>query len=250
MTTYIYKDELYHHGIKGQRWGVRRYQNSDGSLTPEGQKRYGTAFENPKTSRAEYKKQIKEAKSNRLSRDRKIQDDYDRGERSIEKNYKRYQNLSDEDYRREERLDLNAQSKWKQSKNKYKEDVARAKDLRRGINREELNKNIKDYSKTFNEASETSDAADELWNKAAEQYKSLAKTPFGRIREVSKAQRGKGSEAAAKYIETWDKASSTADRADELWKEAKEKFGKTGRNYIERVYNNIEYDIRQNRKKG
>ena len=32
-------DELYHHGIKGQKWGVRRYQNSDGTLTPEGKKR-------------------------------------------------------------------------------------------------------------------------------------------------------------------------------------------------------------------
>lgn len=32
--------EMYHHGIKGQRWGIRRYQNPDGSLTPEGQKRY------------------------------------------------------------------------------------------------------------------------------------------------------------------------------------------------------------------
>lgn len=32
--------ELYHHGIKGQRWGVRRYQNEDGTLTPEGKKRY------------------------------------------------------------------------------------------------------------------------------------------------------------------------------------------------------------------
>ncbi len=32
--------ELYHHGIKGQRWGVRRYQNKDGTLTPEGVKRY------------------------------------------------------------------------------------------------------------------------------------------------------------------------------------------------------------------
>ena len=30
-----------HHGIKGQKWGIRRYQNPDGSLTPEGIKRYG-----------------------------------------------------------------------------------------------------------------------------------------------------------------------------------------------------------------
>lgn len=32
--------ELYHHGIKGQRWGVRRYQNTDGSLTSKGRTRY------------------------------------------------------------------------------------------------------------------------------------------------------------------------------------------------------------------
>lgn len=33
-------NELYHHGIKGQKWGRRRFQNSDGSLTAEGKKRY------------------------------------------------------------------------------------------------------------------------------------------------------------------------------------------------------------------
>ena len=33
-------EELYHHGIKGMRWGVRRFQNKSGSLTPAGKKRY------------------------------------------------------------------------------------------------------------------------------------------------------------------------------------------------------------------
>lgn len=37
------QDELYHHGIKGQKWGVRRFQNSDGSLTPAGKQRYGNS---------------------------------------------------------------------------------------------------------------------------------------------------------------------------------------------------------------
>ena len=33
-------NDLRHHGIKGMKWGVRRYQNKDGSLTPAGKKRY------------------------------------------------------------------------------------------------------------------------------------------------------------------------------------------------------------------
>lgn len=33
--------DLYHHGVKGMKWGVRRYQNKDGSLTLKGKRRYG-----------------------------------------------------------------------------------------------------------------------------------------------------------------------------------------------------------------
>ena len=45
MYQYYFTDELYHHGIKGQRWGVRRFQNEDGSLTAKGEKRYAKGEE-------------------------------------------------------------------------------------------------------------------------------------------------------------------------------------------------------------
>ena len=37
----VYNTGLYHHGIKGQKWGVRRFQNPDGTLTLKGKRRYG-----------------------------------------------------------------------------------------------------------------------------------------------------------------------------------------------------------------
>lgn len=58
MNTNSY---LIHHGIKGQQWGVRRFQNPDGSLTNAGKKRYGTLSKGAEIHRIA---SIEEARSN------------------------------------------------------------------------------------------------------------------------------------------------------------------------------------------
>lgn len=50
--NYVFDDELYHWGIKGQKWGDRRFQNEDGSWTPEGRERYGKGGDRIKIERA------------------------------------------------------------------------------------------------------------------------------------------------------------------------------------------------------
>lgn len=61
-------NNLQHAGVKGMRWGVRRYQNKDGSLTPAGRKRYGSRFdkEDDDIDEEEVKKRYEEGKQKAL----------------------------------------------------------------------------------------------------------------------------------------------------------------------------------------
>lgn len=73
------KDTLAHWGIKGMKWGVRRYQNQDGSLTPAGKKRYDDTHEDYR--RAHDKKSISQMSDKELqARNNRLQ---------MEQNYKR-----------------------------------------------------------------------------------------------------------------------------------------------------------------
>ena len=68
---------LMHHGIKGQKWGLRRFQNADGTLTPDGKKRYGSGvIDNSRFRPGDKSQRSKNWQINRMG-GRKINADYE-----------------------------------------------------------------------------------------------------------------------------------------------------------------------------
>ena len=61
-----YPNELYHHGILGMKWGIRRYQRPDGSLTEAGKKRYNN------NGKFDYAKAMKDSRSGKLDVDQMV----------------------------------------------------------------------------------------------------------------------------------------------------------------------------------
>lgn len=211
MCNDFYNDELYHYGVKGMKWGVRRYMNANGSLTPAGMKRYGNdkvgqAKLAVKSAKKEYNKSFNKAynysTTPRFTKNGKAERDL------------RWEDTSDK---------LN---KLDKAKNDYKQ--AKAQNNKAAV---------KQYSKSFNEAERASNAADKKWADVKEQYKSLGKN---RIERMINASRN-NTDAAKKYNKMYDDAERSSNVADQKWNTVKEEYKKTGRNRVERILNNVKY---------
>lgn len=82
-----YPNYLYHHGIKGMRWGVRRYQNKDGSLTPAGEKRLAR-YKEKESEKIADKYQLDKLHANYLRAEAKFTEKHD------ERSYAKYARAS------------------------------------------------------------------------------------------------------------------------------------------------------------
>ena len=116
------EDYLQHHGVKGQKWGQRQYQNEDGSLTALGREHYGYG------ARAEYKNRIGLAKTNYKNTKNAINTRVQKGEEKIEEKYASGQRLTQKDLARQEKLYADAKREKQAAKDAYKAEKKAAKE--------------------------------------------------------------------------------------------------------------------------
>lgn len=120
--------ELYHYGIKGMKWGVRRYQNADGSLTPVGKKRYDRDIQENNAKKKENRIVIDAPDANRW-----VREDISRSKRVVDSSSDMVKQLKN--------IESNTRSTKKQ-----KMDLSKMTDqeMRARINRELLERQYND----------------------------------------------------------------------------------------------------------
>lgn len=238
MVNYIVDGELYHHGIKGQRWGDRNYQYEDGSLTPEGRRRYygsaglnrfrfGDAKSKPKTK--EEKEMAKANSAYRVERhkakmERKTQEALNKERiKKEQSNAKRNAEIAkikgNKPIAKINKKDGISEDKTEDTRNNKKFD----KHVKELLN----NKKIKDYSKYTDEELEAAAKRKEAQNSLEAQKR--AGTKIGRLEGYLKSPEGTQllSESASHAIDGVSKIAAEAAKttiSSYLKENAKEMF--------------------------
>ena len=122
---------LRHWGVKGMKWGVRRYQNKDGTLTDAGKKRY--------------ERDIRE--NNAKKKDNRIVIDRPDADRWVKEDIRRAKNLADDGSRTVNELTKINNASKKKNRTRMNLDHMTDKEMRDKINRELLERQ---YNDVFN----------------------------------------------------------------------------------------------------
>lgn len=225
IPNYVFDDELYHHGIEGQKWYRRRYQNEDGSWTPEGRLRYGK-------SEAKSSHDLKIYKAD-LTSSRKQHKDilYQKEERNRIKELAKTNKL----VRKEERKQIKEQARNERLLSKEKQKISESQrknvfkdskkmsddDLRQAIERLKLEV---EYNKNLAIANDSKSAlakADRFFSgPTGEAVKAVA---VAAMPNIAQAFTQKASEAAFKYVNKLDR------EAKEQQNEANERIAEVAR---------------------
>ena len=139
MAQYGY---LAHHGILGQKWGIRRYQNADGSLTAEGQRRYGVYSSHKKTADKFNSMTKQMEKSKELRKDPKFMKEYEKAGSNWEKAMKAY--ATDKDYRKSVKSGKNIANSMA---NKITDTTLKGQNIASSKEKERYSKVAKSYEK-------------------------------------------------------------------------------------------------------
>lgn len=184
--------ELAHHGILGMRWGVRRYQNEDGSLTPAGVARYGTKENFKKVQRARAEAEAYKIRTKAQLKSQKMVN------KEIAKQKKKLAKIEDRD--RNERIrDQEKTNKLQEKSNRDTRKMLKETDK---FNKNQQNNNNNRYNDNRSG-----------YDRARDESKSFAKSLLKDA--VQPAVVGAGNKALSKYLDkTVDNLfTSDADRA-------------------------------------
>lgn len=154
--------ELYHYGAKGMKWGIRRYQNKDGSLTPAGKKRY---YDTPELNKQKIK--METAKAKRSAAVKKVNKASNRRSAvPTEANLKAYEK-ADNEYRKADAAYLKSRLEYKTNK-----EVARIHD--KGIEFDKKSKHRLQLEERYKKTGMTDEQAQAAANNRIRTEKILA----------------------------------------------------------------------------
>ena len=247
-----YSNELKHHGILGMKWGKRNgppypldyndHSAEQKKLNPKSAlNNYSSNNLKKGQTTGDYKKALKEAKKE--SR-KAYNETYDAARKiptfAITKRGKEKKAQREEDYSKKFDKMTKAFENEEKAKKAYKESKKKDKQNRK----DELNKALKEYNKKVDKAGVSSEKADNYWFDVVEKNReALGKTELGR---TLNAARGKSKEAK-EYLKSYNEWEKLENIAEKDWAEASNAYIKTGETYINRIFNNMSYDLNKNK---